>query len=410
MTSRERVLSAVNHIEPDRVPVDFGGHRSSGIMAIAYRRLRDFLGLPKRPIKVFDMIQQLAVIDEDVLDLFGVDTVELGRGFSLGKNDWKQWVLPDGSECLIPAYVDVRKKGDAWYLYSPSGIELGVQRPSMLYFDQTFWPYKERIPQKLDVASALSDVIWSIPSPPDLSSISLEEFAERSRAFRVSTDRAILFLFGGNFLEIASFLCSIENFMMLMALEPKDAHRLLDAVLEHHLKNIEKFLGAVGTSADIVLFGDDLGMQSGPQISADMYREFIKPREKVLWAKAKELAPHIKTQLHSCGGVRPFMGDFIEIGLDSLNPIQTSSAGMEPEGLKRDFGKGICLWGGGCDTQSVLPNGRPEEVKRHVKERLSILAPGGGFVFQQVHNIMANVPPENIVAMFEAVKEYNESS
>jgi len=407
MTSRERILHAIDHRTPDQVPIDFGGHRSSGIMAIAYGRLRNYLGLPKKPVKVYDMVQQLAVIDTDVLDRFGVDTVELGRGFSTADSDWKEWVLPDGSPCLIPAWVDVRKKGEDWYLYNPSGKPCGVQKKGMLYFDQIYWPYQAGIPDDLSgIADAMGDVIWSIASPPNVGLIGIEALKEGAKKFRASTDRAIVFLFGGNLLEMSSFLCSIENAMMWMALEPEKFHRLLDAILEIHIGNIEKLLSAVSTSADVVLFGDDLGMQVGPQVSPDMYREFFKPRERIMWKKVKEVAPHIKIQLHSCGGIRPLLNDLIDAGLEAVNPVQTSCAGMEPEGLKRDFGDRICLWGGGCDTQSVLPTKTPEEIRTHVLERLSILSPKGGFVFQQVHNIMADVPPQNIVAMFDAVKEY----
>ncbi|HOV64457.1 MAG TPA: uroporphyrinogen decarboxylase family protein, partial [Spirochaetia bacterium] len=321
MTSRERILHAIDHRTPDQVPIDFGGHRSSGIMAIAYGRLRNYLGLPKKPVKVYDMVQQLAVIDTDVLDRFGVDTVELGRGFSTADSDWKEWVLPDGSPCLIPAWVDVRKKGEDWYLYNPSGKPCGVQKKGMLYFDQIYWPYQAGIPDDLSgIADAMGDVIWSIASPPNVGLIGIEALKEGAKKFRASTDRAIVFLFGGNLLEMSSFLCSIENAMMWMALEPEKFHRLLDAILEIHIGNIEKLLSAVSTSADVVLFGDDLGMQVGPQVSPDMYREFFKPRERIMWKKVKEVAPHIKIQLHSCGGIRPLLNDLIDAGLEAVNP------------------------------------------------------------------------------------------
>jgi len=409
MTSRERVITAANFKEPDRVPIDFGGHRSSGIMAIGYNRLREYLGMPKKPIKIYDMIQQLAVIDDDILDRFGVDVTEMGRGFSLRDEDWKEWVLPDGTPCLIPSYVDVRKEGSRWVVYSPSGKACGEQREGMLYFDQIYWPYRDGLPEDLSVLPGdLADVIWSIPTPPDLSLIDDETLEAGAKTFRESTDRAIMFLFGGNLLEISSFLCSIPGFMMLMAGEPKETHRLLDKLVEVHLENLEKYLSIVGPYIDIILFGDDLGMQSGPQISPDMYHEYFQPREKILWNRAKEIAD-VKVHLHSCGGIRPLMDGLIDAGLDMVNPVQISAAGMEPEGLKKDFGTRLCLWGGGCDTQTVLPKGTPEEVREHTLHNLEILAPGGGFIFQQVHNIMSNVPPENIVAMFDAVAEFNNS-
>ncbi len=406
-TSRDRVMDALNHREPDRVPVDFGAHRSSGIMAIAYRKLRRYLELPQRPIRVYDMIQQLAVVDQDLLDLFGIDTIELGRGFSLDEGDWKPWTLPDGSECLIPIYVDVRKEGDNWHLFSPTGRAVGVQRKGMLYFDQIYWPFLEGVPENLsDLDTVLTDIMWSISTPPNLSLVGHDELREQAKSLRESTDRAIIGLFGGNVVEIPQFLCRIDNFLWLMGAEPETVDRLLDRLVEIHLQNLASYLDAVGPYIDIILFGDDMGMQSGPQFSPEMYRRYFNTRHRLLWGRAKELAD-VKVMLHCCGGIRPLMADMIDAGLDTTNPVQTSCAGMGFQGLKRDFGQSLCLWGGGCDTQTMLPAASPEEVRIHVMERLEALTPGGGFVFQQVHNVMADVPPENVVAMFEAVREFN---
>ena len=354
------------------------------------------------------MVQQLVVLDEDVLERFGVDTLELGRGFSLNENDWKPWTLTDGSACLIPAYIDVRREGANWVLYGGAPARpLGVQKPGMNFFDQTYWPYLEGIPQDLaTLAQDMGNTMWFIPTPPNRADIGDAAFIAGAKALRASTDRAIIGLFGGNMFEIPQFLCRIDNFLRLLAEDPKTVHRLLDVLVEIHLQNLEKFLGAVGPYIDIILFGDDLGMQSGPQISPKMYREMLKPRHQRLWQRAKELA-NVKVMLHCCGGIRPLLDDLIDAGLDTTNPIQTSCKGMEPAGLKRDFGGRLCFWGGGGDTQTILPTATPAEVRRHVRERLEIFAPGGGFVFQQIHNILANVPPENIVAMFDAVREFN---
>ncbi len=155
---------------------------------------------------------------------------------------------------------------------------------------------------------------------------------------------------------------------------------------------------------EIILFGDDPGGQNGPLISSAMYREYYKPNHRKMWRRVKELAPHMNIQLHSCGSIEPRLEDLIDAGPDSVNPVQISCRGMEAAYLKHKYGDRITFWGGGCDTRYVLPYGTPEEVKRHVKEQIRILAPGGGFVFQQVHNILANVPVENILAMFSAVR------
>jgi uroporphyrinogen decarboxylase len=194
----------------------------------------------------------------------------------------------------------------------------------------------------------------------------------------------------------------MDNFLMLLAGNPGRAHDFLDRLVEIHLVNLERYLLAVGPSIDIIGFGDDLGMQNGPQMSRAMYQEFFKPRHARMWRRAKELA-NVKVMLHCCGGVRPLLPDLIEAGLDAINPVQISCAGMDAAGLKRDFGDHIIFWGGGCDTRFVLSHSTPIEIAKHVREQTSILAPNGGFVFQQVHNILADVPPENIIAMFDAV-------
>ena len=404
---RRHVLDALNHVPPEKVPVDFGGHRSSGIMAMGYRKLREHLHLPARPPRVYDVVQQLAIVDDDVLDRFDVDTIELGRGFCRDDRWWKPWRLPDGTDCLIPQWFDVRGEGDDWLLCGPGGRPVGVQRAGCLYFEQIHWPFLEGIPDDLSgLPEVMPDVLWAIPTPPGPAGQDIEDLARGARELREATDRAIVGLFGGNLLEWGQFLCRIDNFLLMLAAEPRKVHRLLDALTEMHLTHLDAWLAAVGDDIDVILFGDDLGMQTGPQISPTMYREFFKPRHRAMWTRAKELAD-VKVMLHSCGGIRPLMEDLIDAGLDAANPVQTSCAGMDPAGLKRDFGERHCFWGGGCDTQTVLPKATPEDVRRHVLGRLEVLSPGGGFVFQQVHNIMFDVPPENVVALFDAVAEFN---
>lgn len=404
---RERILAALNHEETERVPIDFGGHRSSGIAAIAYRRLREALGLEPRPIRVYDPVQQLAIIDEDVLDRFGVDTIEMGRGFALEDEHWRDWTLPDGSPCQMPAWMTPVREEGQWVLRSASGRVLGRMPDGALYFEQCYWPYLEA--DDLDqLPTALNENMWcaakSPPGPPAAGPDGPAILATGARRLRQRTQRAILGLFGGNLLETGQFLYRNDNFFLLLAGKPSRAHEFLDRLTELHLKNLERFLSAVGDSIDIVLFGDDLGMQSGPQLSPKMYREFFKPRHSRLWKRAKELA-NVKVMLHCCGGVRELLDDLIDAGLDAINPVQVSCVGMEPRQLKADFGDRITFWGGGCDTHQILNQGSPKDVRRHVQEQVSIFRPGGGFVFQQVHNILADIRPENIIAMFDAVRD-----
>jgi len=400
MTSRDRVLAALDHRETDRVPVDFSGHRSSGIAAMAYPMLRKRLGLAPKPIRVYDVVQQMAIVDEDVLDRFGVDTIELGRGFALEEKSWSPWTLPDGTPCFVPTWTRIERDGNRWVIRSKSGRILAHMPDGALYFEQTYFPFFEG-----DDLNAIRDVLgesmWTaIASPPG--PIEDKALRQGAKQLRAGTDRAVIGLFGGNLFEIGQFLYRNDQFMMLLAGEPRHAHRFLDKLMEIHLANLERFLAAVGEHIDIILFGDDLGMQTGPMMSPQMYCELFKPRHKLLWNRAKELAD-VKVMLHCCGGVRELMPHLIEAGVDAINPVQISCSGMDACELKAEFGKDVTFWGGGCDTQDVLPNGTPGQVADHVRRQVGILRPGGGFVFQQVHNILANVPAENIMAMFDAV-------
>ncbi len=409
MNSRQRVLAALNHEQPDKAPVDFSGHRSSGIAAIAYAKLRKHLGLEEKTVRVYDMVQQLGIVDDDVLDLFGIDVIEMGRGFLLDDADWKDWVLPDGTPCRIPCYINVEKRGGDWYLLADNGFELGVQKKGCLYFEQTNFPLMDRgiaDDDFSDLEDVLAGTIWS-GTPHPGAHISPEDpdgaMAAAAKALRDSTDRAIVGLFGGNLFELPQWLYRMDNYLTYMALYPDQLMKLTEKLYSIHMKNLEKWLAAVGPYIDVILFGDDLGGQTGPLMSPEMYRRYFKPYHRKMFNRAKELAD-VKVQLHCCGGIRELIGDLIEAGLDAINPVQITCRGMDAKELKAEFGKDITFWGGGCDTREILPNATPQQVADHVKQQVEILNPGGGFIFQQVHNILANVPPQNITAMFKAVR------
>ncbi|MHB9006325.1 MAG: uroporphyrinogen decarboxylase family protein [Limisphaerales bacterium] len=408
MTSRERILTALDHREPDRVPVDLSGHRSSGIAGIAYAKLRRHLGLPERPIRIYDPVQQLAIVDEDVLVRFGVDAIEMGRAFAREDRHWQEWVLPDGTPCLMPIWVPLRRETDRWVILSPEGQTIAQMPDGVLYFEQTYWPFAEQddLARLQDyLAQSMWTAVASPPGPLAAGPEGVKVLREGATRLRKETDRAIIGLFGGNLLEMGQFLYRNDNFLALLAAEPERAHAFLDVVTEMHLANLERFLGAVADHLDIVLFGDDLGSQRGPQISPRMYREYFFPREKLMWDRVRQLAPNLKIMLHCCGGVRELLPGLIEAGLDMINPVQVSCQGMDAAALKRDFGARLTFWGGGCDTREILSNATPAQVSEHVRRQVQIMKPGGGFVFQQVHNIMADVPPANLVAMYDAVRD-----
>jgi len=291
-------------------------------------------------------------------------------------------------------------------LRSPSGRIIARMPEGAVVFDQVYWPFLDGEEDLSRIQELYPEHMWTgLGSPPGNSVAGPDELAAGARALRASTTRAILGLFGGNLLEMGQFYYRMDNFLAMLGSEPERVHRFLDALVEIHLRNLESFLGAVGDSIDVIVFGDDLGAQNSPQISPRMYREFFKPRHKIMWERARQLA-NVKVMLHCCGAVRPLLPDLIDAGLDAINPVQISCRGMEAEGLKRDFGRDLTFWGGGCDTQSVLERARPEEIREHVRERLGVFAPGGGYVFNQVHNIQRNVPAENVIAMLDAALEF----
>jgi uroporphyrinogen decarboxylase len=374
---------------------------------MAYARLRKHLGFQAKLIRVYDVVQQLAIVDEDVLQLFNVDAIELGRAFAQEDNYWAEWELPDGTPCLVPTWAVPERRDGEWVLLSkPSRKPIATMPAGVWYFEQSNFPFLER--EDLDCVEAeLQECMWSaVASPPGpiaAGSAGEKNLSEGARQFREKTHRAIIGLFGGNLLELGQWFYRNDNFFMLLAGEPERAHRFLDKLMELHLRNLERFLQLVASHIDIILFGDDLGMQTGPQISPGTYREFFQPRERIMWNMVKERAPHLKIMLHCCGGVRELLPGLIEAGLEAINPVQINCRGMDAAGLKKEFGDRLTFWGGGCDTRDVLIRGTSEEVREHVRRQVDIFRPGGGFVFQQVHNIMADVPPENVVAMYEAV-------
>jgi uroporphyrinogen decarboxylase len=414
MNRRERVLCAIGHREPDKVPIDLGAMRSTGITALAYVRLKKYLGIMGGSTDVYDVIQQLAQPEDPILDFFEADVIDLGRAFLTAPEDWKDFILPDGSSAKIPAHLRVEPDGDGGYLArSEDGSVIGAMPNGAFYLSQTHFPLFDWDGIDLSVLDRLPDymgkVTWSaLPTAPGHKPLIPEHLAEiRRMAKRLfeTTDFAIMAGFGGNLLEWGQFLCRNDQFLIDLAENPRKAEALLDRLTEIHIANLEKFLDAVEGYVQIIQMGDDLGTQLAPQISPRMYRRFFKPRHKLIYERIRSRAG-LHLFLHSCGAIADLLPDLIEVGVEIINPVQTSARGMEPEKLKREFGKDLTFWGGGCDTQRVLPEGTEKEIDEHVRRRVDILAPGGGFVFTQVHNIMPNVPPQNVVAMAEAAKTY----
>jgi uroporphyrinogen decarboxylase len=411
MNPRERILAAIEHREPDRVPLDLGATPSSGISAIAYGRLKRHLGLAGGHTRVYDVVQQLAQPEDVILDRFGVDVLDVGRAFDTEESDWRDVTLVDGAPAQYPAWFRPEALADGSFVVrAPDGVEIARMPSSGTFFDQTCFPWVDGYPADLrGLPEAMGKVLWSALVHSPWSRAGEPGFWDtlrgRALALRASSDRALMLVIGCNLFEWGTFLRRLDSFLADLATEPAQVEALLDTLMEKHLDALGKACRAVGDVVDIVRFGDDLGTNRGPFLSPAMYRRFFKPRHAELCAYVHRHTP-MKTFLHSCGSIRALLPDLIEAGFDVINPVQTSCRGMEPEGLKADFGRDICFWGGGCDTRRVLPTASPAEVKEHVKRRLEIFAPGGGFVFNTVHNILPDVPPANVVAMYEAVAEF----
>ncbi len=411
MNSRERILASLDHREPDRVPLDLGATPSSGISAVAFHNLDARLGAGWGPPLVYDVVQQLAQPPDSFLDRFGVDVVDLGRAFDQAPGDWRDVELPGGIPARFPSWFRFREREDGtWEALDRDGDVLAVKPPGSAFFDQTYFPYLEGYPDHYrDLPAAMAKVMWAaFPTSPGHLAGEKDFWArlrEGAQALRASTDRAILVGAGCNLFEWGTFLRRIDNFLMDLVDQPGRVEGLLDALMEVHLEGLGKLCEAVGDIADVVRFGDDLGMDSGPLMSPRTYRKLFKPRHAALCAFVKKHS-RMRPFLHSCGSIYKLIPDLIEAGFEIINPVQIGAKGMDPAVLKEEFGRDLTFWGGGCDTKSVLNRGTPLEVKDHVKKLLDTWMPGGGYVFNTVHNILPDVPPENILAMFEAVREF----
>ena len=410
MTSRERVLAAINHREPDRVPIDHGSMRSTGIMAIAYNRLKKHLGIESPPTKVYDLIQQLAQPDDWYLERFRIDAIDLGRALD-SPDKWQPWVLPDRSDALAPKWFRPdRVNGDLVYR-DAGGTAIGKMPDGALYIDQCYWPLagEDGLDNYEPLAAKMEQVIWAaIPASPydePLTDARIDEIAAVARRVNEETDYAVSLSVGCNLFEWCQFLFGMENVYYYVGGEKKKLGKFLDRLTEHHLEALRRLLPKLKGLVQILVVGDDLGMQTGPQMSPQTYREVFWPRHRKIYRYARDLSgAHIF--MHNCGGVYQLIPSLIEAGVEILNPVQTSAKYMEPERLKREFGKDLTFWGGGCDTQHLLVHGTPAEVREDVKRRLDVWMPGGGYVWNQVHNVLADVPPENAVASLDAAYEF----
>lgn len=380
MNSRERLLAALDHREPDRIPFDLGSTQVTGIHVVAYQRLRAYLSLPPVEPAMCDVVQQLALPDDDVIEYFGIDVRGL---FPLNSHNWN--------------IVD-SDAGEYWAYRDEWGITHYRPKHDGLYYSVVKSP--------LDSPTLTCGEVQAYPWPDTGAPQRSAGLRERAMTFRAQSKAVMIKGVLAGIFEMAQRVRGTENLLMDMASDEALSGALLEKMVELKLAFWEMALPQVADVIDVVSEADDYGTQTSQLISPAMFRRLVKPRLKVLFARIRQLAPRARLFFHSCGNVRPLVPDFIELGVDVLNPIHVTAAGMDPVALKRDFGRDLVFWGGGVETQSVLPFGTPQDVKDNVRRNLDALAPGGGYVFNTIHNIQADVPPENIVAMWEALREY----
>ena len=399
MTHRGRALTALRHQEPDRVPIDFGGTADSTIAAMAYQGLRRELGLPATATRVLDVYQHTALIEEDVRQALGIDVMPIFDE----PREWRCGTLADGSPAEFPArFLPELEPDGSQVVRDAAGIVVIKMPKDGHYFDPVYSP--------LANATSVSDIdkcldqIENYDTPAHLDK-SYEETAKKARELHENTDYLLVGFFGGHMLQAGQSLRGWEAFLMDLVVNKKFAHALMERLTQAHLRRFERYAATIGRHVDVIHFEEDLGMQDRPLMQPSLYREMVKPYHKELFAFAKSRCNAL-ILLHTDGAVAPFIPDFIEMGVDAVNPVQVSAAGMDTKWLKREFGSDITFWGAGCDSQAILPYGTPEEVADEVKRRMDDLAPGGGFVFSPIHNVQTGVPAENIAMMFKTAREY----
>jgi uroporphyrinogen decarboxylase len=358
--------------------LDLGSTGTSTINIRAYHNLREALNLGEADPAFMNFAAQSVKPDDDILERLRVDT----RGVTLrGSTDFKNTVRDEGQ-------YDV--------LYDPWGIGYRKPKAKGHYFDMFHHPLAGRDRKTIEQ--------YKFPQPDDPSQ--MDGVAGQCR-IRKDQGYAVVFNqgFGFGLLHTGTQLLGYEDYFSRMILEPEVIDALTEKVLEGKIRSWEMILKAAGEYIDIVAENDDLGTQRGPFVSMKSYKKHIQPFQRKLFSFIKDTAPHVKILYHSCGSIVDFIPSLIEMGVDAINPVQLSARGMDPAYLKKEFGRDIAFWGGGVDTQATLPLGSHDDIKTEVRRNISIFGRGGGYVFTTVHNIQADVPAENILAMFEALDD-----
>ncbi len=378
MTSRERVLKALNHEQPDRVPIDLGGNQT-GIHKNAYRNLVKHLGLAEE-LQIMDAVQQLAKPSEKVLQRFHVDTRYIAAGAA---STWKGGI------------VQATRDGRLWHdLTDEFGVRWSMPDSHPLYMDITHHP----------LANATLKDIAGYPWPKGDDPGRFAGLRDRALQLRKETPYAVISGISGVVYEICWYMRGLEQWFCDLMTEPEFCEAVIDQTAKFWMDWFRAFLDEVGDVVDVIMIGDDLAGQDGPLFNPEVYRRIVKPRHKrlVQYIRSRTKA---KIWYHTCGNCNEYIPELMDNGIHILNPVQTSARNMDPATLKQKFGANLVFWGGGCDSQHVLPTGTPEQVAADVRRHMAALKPGGGYIFNNIHNIQGEVPPQNIIAMYDTAYE-----
>lgn len=389
MNSRERVTAAINHQPHDHIPNGFGSTTAACIHACAYRKLRKALSLPLKPVRIYDYMQMIAETDDEVRKKINADTVGIGLGIRYLESGriygWQKWTMSDGTEVEIPKNLD-------FHTQTNNEIKLFVNGE-----------HKYNMPSNGFYFDPVNYAQWRIYDPNLITDEIIADVKTQARYYHENTDLAVVLN-----LPFSLFNSSSPDFLCALLTEKEKSHKKLAQWSDAIIKCVDKIIDEVKDYISVITFTGDVGTQKSPLISPELYHEMILPHFKKIPDFIHNKSD-MKVFYHTCGSVYQLIECFIEMGIDILNPIQISAAGMEPERLISKFAGRIVFWGGGCDTQQVLSKGDEDDIRFNVRNNLSVFSRINGYLFAPDHNIQYDVPAPNTLAMFDALKKFNES-
>lgn len=416
MSSRQRVQDVLAHKQTDKLAIDFGASPVTGIHVLVIEKLRRYYGLPEIPVKVIEPYQMLGELDSELSEILGIDVMGLSpreNMFGFANKDWKEFRTPWGQVLLVPGKFVTSEENKGDILIYPKGdisAQPSGRMPVSGFFFDTIIRQEPIDEHKLNVADNLEEF-------GDFEEVDIEYWNSLA-GVAAKSDKAVLANFGGTplgdialvpgpFLTHPKGIRDVSEWYMSTVLRKDYLHQIFSEQTSIALRNLEAAFGIFGDSIDVVFIcGTDFGTQDSQFCSAEDFDELYLPYYKKMndWIHS---FTKWQTFKHTCGSINPLLPNLIEAGFDIINPVQINALDMDPAMLKREYGQQVTFWGGGVDTQKVLPFGTPDEVRRQVLDQCGILSEGGGFVFNTVHNIQANVPLENVIAMLDAIKEFN---